>query len=545
MRFEPRRSTAQARRSDDFSRKVDRLRILFSIRNPSYVRYYDSVLRALAARGHEVELASEHAGHTWPPAVIALTETCPGVRLSQVPTLRGDPWWELATRLRQARFYLRFLGPAYRGMPGLLVRTRERAPRLVIYLAEFPGVGKLGRALLAAALNVLDQSTRTAAAFHEYLRECRPDLVVLTPLVVLKTTQLDQARAAKELGIRNVFAVASWDHLSSKGELTFSPQQVIVWNEVQKREIVELHHIDPACVVVTGSQVFDDWFDREPSTTRREFCERVGLRSDRPILLYVCSALLEGSPPESGFVLRWARHLRESGHPVLRECGILIRPHFKRGDEWTGIDFAGLENIACWPPAGQVPVDARSKTDYFDSLHHATAVVGLNTSAMVEAAIAGRPVLTVLLPEFRDSQEGTVHFHYLLDGPDALLRATRSLEEHQLQVATLLEGGDPDPDRSARFVHGFVRPGPQNASATTRFVEALEALAARPAPQPRQAPFWTRLCRPLLTPFAHAAAERVRRISSERRRQKEVILVEHRRKRRAERKLLREGQNTS
>jgi hypothetical protein len=481
----------------------------------------------------------------WSPSVLALAEACPGVRLSRVPSLRGDPWWELATRLRQARFYLRFLHPVYRGMPRLLVRTRERAPRPVIRLAELPGVGQFGRALIAAALNVLDQSTRTAAAFHGYFRERRPDLVVLTPLVVLKTTQLDQARAAMELGIRNVFAVASWDHLSSKGELTLAPQHVIVWNEIQKREIVELHHVDPARVIVTGAQVFDEWFGRAPSSTRDAFCTRVGLRPDRPILLYVCSALLEGSPLESGFVLRWAHYLRQSEHPVLRECGILIRPHFKRGDEWQGVDFSGLGHIACWPPAGDLPVDARSKTDYFDSLYHATAVVGLNTSAMIEAAILGRPVRTVLLPEFRDNQEGTVHFHYLLDGPDALLHPTRSLEDHARDLAAVLEGRDPNPDRSARFVRRFVRPGAPAVSATTRFVEALETLAARPAPHPQPAPAWASLCRPLLKPFANGAAERIRRISDERRRRKEIILVEHRRKRRAERELSRQTPNTS
>ena len=508
------------------------------------MRYYDSVLRALAERGHEVELTSEHVGE-WPPAILALTKACPGIQLSRVPMLRGNPWWELATRVRQARFYLRFLDPVYRGMPALLVRTRERAPRTVIRLAELPGVGRLGRALMAAALSVLDQSTRTPAAFHQYLRERRPDVVVLTPLVVLKTTQLDQARAALELGIRNVFAVASWDHLSSKGELTFVPQQVILWNDVQKREIVELHHIDPARVVVTGSQVFDDWFERAPSTARDAFCARVGLRPDRPILLYVCSALLEGSPPESDFVLRWARYLRESGHPVLRECGILVRPHFKRGDEWEAIDFAGLGNIACWPPAGDVPVDARSKTDYFDSLYHSDAVVGLNTSAMIEAAIVGRPVLTVLLPEFRDNQEGTVHFHYLLDGPEGLLRASRSLQEHALELAELLEGRDPDPDRSARFVRRFVRPGERSISATTRFIDALEALASQPAPPPQRVPAWAYLVRPLLTPFAQAASARVRRISEDRRRQKEIILIEHRRRRRADRDLARHTQKTS
>ena len=119
-------------------------------------------------------------------------------------------------------------------------------------------------------------------------------------------------------------------------------------------------------------------------------------------------------------------------------------------------------------------MDAASKTDYFDSLYHASAVVGLNTSAMIEAGILGRPVHTVLLPEFNDSQEGTVHFHYLLDGPDALLWAARSLDQHADMLAASLEGRSADPDRSARFVRTFVRPGPIDTPATVRFVDALE-----------------------------------------------------------------------
>jgi hypothetical protein len=336
-----------------------------------------------------------------------------------------------------------------------------------------------------------------------------------------------------ELGIRNIFAVASWDHLSSKGELTFSPQQAIVWNDTQKRELVDLHHQDPSRIIVTGSQVFDEWFDRQPSLTREAFCARVGLRPDRPILLYLCSALLEGSAPESEFVVRWAKHLRASGHPVLRDCGILIRPHFKRGDEWRTVDFSGLGNIVCWPPAGDVPVDAQSKTDYFDSMYYATAAVGLNTSAMIEAGIVGRPVHTVLLPELRDNQEGTIHFHYLLKGPDALLRATRSLDDHARDLAAVLSGHDPDPERSRRFVKSFVRPGPAGVSATSNVVAAVEALAAAPAPEPAPVPGWTRAVRPFLRSYADAAADRVRRQKAEQRRQKDELLDAHRRKRRA------------
>jgi hypothetical protein len=355
-------------------------------------------------------------------------------------------------------------------------------------------------------------------------------VVILTPMVVLKTAQLDLARAAMELGIRNVFAVASWDHLSSKGDLNFSPQRVIVWNEVQKREAVDLHHLDAERIIMTGCQIFDEWFEKKPSTTRDEFCARVGLRPDRPILLYVCSSLLEGSAPEPPFVRRWVKHLRESGHPVLRECSILVRPHHEHGEAWRKVNFKGMENVACWPPAGDFPVDARSKTDYFDSLYHASVAVGLNTSAMIEAAILGHPVHTVLLPEFHDSQEGTVHFHYLLQPPDGLLHGARSLDEHAANLAAALEGRDPDPGRSARFVRTFVRPRGLDVPATSLFVEEVEALAARPAPVPVAVPAWTHLIRPVLQPFANAAAERIRRLEEESRRRSAERLEEHRRR---------------
>ena len=463
---------------------------------------------------------------SWPPSVEALAAECPNLRLSTMPEVAFDPWWELASRLRYARFYLRFLRPEYRDTPELLTRARNRAPRWAVRLGERVASITAAHRGLNAVIECLDQSTRSARAFHEFLATRSPDVVVTTPLIVLKTAQLDLARAAMELGLRNVFAVASWDHLSSKSELPFEPQRIFVWNDVQKREAVNLHRQPPDRVVVTGAQLFDEWFGKRPSTTREDFCRRVGLPPDRPFVLYVCSSLLEGSTPEPPFVLRWVQTLRHSGDATLRDCGILIRPHFRRGRDWRGVDVAALGNVVCWPPEGDVPAEARSKTDYFDSLYHASAIVGLNTSAMIEGAILGRPVCTVLIDEFKDSQEGTLHFHYLLNrgGP---LHVSRSLDQHARDLAARLAVG-PQSERSVDFVQTFVRPHGLGVSATDRFVGELEALAATPAPAAIPVPAWTRLVRPLLYPFARAAAARARRVSGDFRRRKEQLLVEHR-----------------
>src|SRR5688572_560780 len=202
---------------------------------------------------------------SWSPSTLALAREHSRISLSTLPAEVLGPWWELASRLRQASFYLRFLKPEYEGSPELRERARSRAPRGAVRLGEWIGRGEPGRHLLVRLINLLEQSTRTGAAFHQYLRDRRADVVVITPLVVLKTAQLDLARAARELGVRNAFAVASWDHLSSKSTLTFQPQSVIVWNEIQKREAVEFHRVEANRVVVTGSQLFDDWFSKQPS----------------------------------------------------------------------------------------------------------------------------------------------------------------------------------------------------------------------------------------------------------------------------------------
>ena len=74
------------------------------------------------------------------------------------------------------------------------------------------------------------------------------------------------------------------------------------------------------------------------------------------------------------------------------------------------MDYSDLGQIAI-----SLPASRNADQELYDSLHHAHAAVGLNTSAMLEAAIVGRPVHTLVIPGFDEGQVGTMHFHYLVE----------------------------------------------------------------------------------------------------------------------------------
>jgi hypothetical protein len=461
------------------------MKLLFLARHFTYFRNFESVIRTLASRGHVLHLAAERDNAIGGSALVErLAAELPGVTFGELPRREADEA-TLATKLRLALDYTRYLEPMYDAAPRLRSRAAERAP---LFAERFGGSrvarSRVARAALRRALASAEAAVPSVPSIEAYISAQRPDAVLVTPLIgVVGSSQPDYLRAAKRLRIPTALCVWSWDHLSSKALIRDLPDRVFVWNDVQRDEAERLHRVPPARIVVTGAQCFDQWFGRAPSRTREVFCSRVGLPADRPFVLYVGSALFGGSPSEAAFALRWIRALRDSGDVRLREAGVLVRPHPQRTREWDGVDLAGLGRVVVW---GGNPITDEARADYFDSLYYSAAVVGLNTSAFLEAAIAGRPVLAILPPEFRDNQEGTIHFHYLTGAGGGLLRTSRTLEEHAAQLASALA----EPAAAGRheaFLRAFIRPRGLDTPATPVFASAVEALAGLsvpPAPSP-------------------------------------------------------------
>ncbi len=473
------------------------MKILFIARHFTYFRNYDAALRVLAAHGHTIHLAVEtQEALGGRQAVEALTRECPAITLGTVPDRGDDVWADLSRRLRFGLDYLRYLEPFYDAAPLRRVRARERTPRALIAAAEPPLVGgRWWRRWFGRFLHRLDQALPLPPAFVEFLRHQQPDVLVITPLVDLGSQQIDFLRAARQLGIPTALAVWSWDHLSSKAYLREYPERILVWNQTQRDEAVRVHGAPPDRVVVTGAQCFDHWFERAPSRSRDEFCGRLGLPAGRPMILYVCTGLIMGSPPEPPFVRDWLTRLRASADPRVATAGVLIRPYPSNHAVWQDVDLGDLGPVAVW---GGNPVDAQSRADYFDSLYHSAAVVGLNTSAFIEAGIVGRPVLAILPPQFHDNQEGTVHFRYLLEIGGGLLHTSRELDTHLAQLSAALQPATSTEHPHRQFLESFVRPLGLETPATPAFVEAIEAVrgcavdtaAARIAPWRRRALGW-------------------------------------------------------
>ena len=396
---------------------------------------------------------------------------------------RGDL---LALRLRQLDNLLRFAHPDYHGREWL---------REVKFARSVPGVrrwatrlSRLGSGTALGAMRLATSLDRLLPA-PEYARtliaEEQPDLVAVVG-IVWKPGLVDVVKAAAQARIPTAMWIQSWDNLTNKGLLHFTPDRVFVWNDYQCEELERYHGIPAKRGFVTGAQTFDHWFGGEPASTRTEFCSQNGIDPEHPIVLYLASSR-QIEPPLEDFFLRWLEALHSSNDALLREATVLVRPHPTNPQAWTELD-GRHPNLVISPTVNAAPINSDEYRRRFrNEIYHASAAVGLNTSAMIDAAIFGKPVCTVELADVPNRQRGTVHFGYLVTVGGGFLETATSFDEH---TATLSELVRRDPyertERGVRFIKEFVRPRGLDVTPADVFAEEMLRLVREPSdlPQP-------------------------------------------------------------
>jgi hypothetical protein len=461
------------------------VKVLFSLRHSFAIRNFEPVLRVLAEQGHEIHLSFLSAGKAGGDAQAqALADRVATVTFGRLAERKQQRWFHFRRRLRFMVDNLRYRLPMYDDASKLRARALRRLPesqQRIIGRKIFrrPWLNRLAtRALLA-----IEWAVPTDEVILAEVRKHDPDLIIVSPLVDFGSDQVDYIKAGHDLGIATALVVNSWDNLTNKGLMRVVPDRVYVWNETQLREAVEYHGAPANSVEVTGAPNYDRWFERQPSVSAEDFQRCAGLDPQQPYLLYLCSSPFIAEH-EYEFVQQWIAAVRSSDDPALRNAGILVRPHPENRQPWRRLEGARCANVAVWPPAGANPVDRDSQADYFDSIYHSSAVVGINSSGLIEAGIVGRPVHTILDPDFAATQSGTIHFRYLVSVGGGLLRVANGWQEHLQQLRESLQAGGVARDANRGFVEEFVRPLGLDKQATPIMAESLVRLGSGPRPAP-------------------------------------------------------------
>ncbi len=444
----------------------------------SLLRHFGTALEALATEGHEIVLASPH---------VPVTLKLPG-ELARHPTISivrdetsrsKNPGLLL---LRSARNVARYFDPQLESAHA----NRERAWRRLVAIAsqesrpEIPeapwfDLNDTERRAISRAFAAIEDLVPPEVSALDFLQRHQPDAVLVTPLVSLTAPQTDVVKAARTLGIPCGLLVFSWDNLSNKGVIHSLPHKVFVWNEVQAREAVELHGVPREDVIITGAPRFDTFFERRPKFSRDEYRQRRGLDLERPLVLFLGSAPFV-SEREPEVLEAWLEARKQADDELVRQASVLVRPHPRGKHLWSEFDEQSHEGVRIDRKASIYRLQ-----DLYDQLNASDAVVGLNTSAQIEAAILHKPVYTFSVGDLAPGQEGSTHFHYLLREHGGFVEYAPDLTRHFEQLSQGLRG-EFDADAIAHFAKSFVRPHGIKRPAAPILANALVTLAETAVP---------------------------------------------------------------
>jgi hypothetical protein len=421
------------------------VRLLVSSSPWSLARWLPGVVGGLLERGAELVVAS-------PEGTDPLPEAAHGDPNVSVVELPFDPPRGPITDVRLfralsdlTRFYRPELADA--GWP------RWRTAQRVLDFAGHPD-GREAATRLAAVqvppdaqekaevvLNAIEQHVPADPQLLAAVEALGVDAVLLISRCSLGGVERDLLKVTRALGVPSVMLVWSWDNLSSKAVLYEHPDHLLVWNELQVDEAERLHGFPRERVHALGAPSFDEFFSALEAT-------EAPARDDKTIVYLGSSKNISREEAEIVFP-GWLAAVREASDPDVSNAKIVVRPYPGDGAwrRWRpqSPDFT-VERGKKLAPAGLARV-----------LAGADAVVALNTSGELEAAIAGLPVVTFRAGRLAPGQEGSLHFEYLLESNGGFVVDSADLGEHVENLGRVLRGGH-DLDRQRAFVERFLRP---------------------------------------------------------------------------------------
>ena len=431
-----------------------KMRVLVAGRSVYHFSYYRSVLEALRSHGHELELRFDERWSRGNSDVSlqGFLKEHPEVSLQWSKT-RKDWLREPLFALRELRSYSSYLR-RFEQSAYYLDRWRKYLnPAFTRIDKVNAGRWLLGRKSISGAIRVLEAMAPAAKNVVADLRSVAPDVVLASPANMRFTEEVEYIKAARHLGIPTAVLVLSWDNMSTKGLINLHPDLLLAWNRTHASEAILHHGISENRILLTGAPFFDKWFDREQHTVdRSEFLRRVGLPGDMPFVLYLGSSA-NIARDESWLVTDLIKELSKSS--TLDKASIMVRPHPANARPFAELAQSD-QRVVVWPPDGQLPESDGMQADFQNSVQHASAIVGINTTAMIDTLALGRPCVAIITGQYENTQMRAQHFQHLFDS--GALNVARSIGEAVTQLEAVASGHDDHAEARLAFLSKFLRP---------------------------------------------------------------------------------------
>ena len=452
------------------------LTIVFVMRAGSQFQYHESTIRKLCDDGHAVRMLIDQElsrKYQYDVAVASVKEI-PGLSL-EWSQRRSDQWRRIIFASREILNYASYLNRK-RQSPFYRDRWLTYVPEKVRWALKRSGAVRklMASGPVKQGLRYFERLIPSDRNIKDWLESARPDVVVASPTNMGYSEEVEYIKAAKALGIPTVVPVLSWDNLTTKGLFHVIPDLTLVWNQDHQEQATAIHDVPSDSIVTTGAPLFDKWFGRDDLLmSRAEFCERSGIKPENPYVVYLGSsgAIAED---ETWLVQEIESSFRQHSDRNVNQMSILVRPHPVNAEHYVSLDSS---RVVVWPRNGSLPDSESGLADFYNSLRHAVATVGVNTTAMVEAVVNDKSCITVLADQYKSTQMNAEHFRQLLES-NVLEIASHGQDIPDI-VSTLMSGEDSKRFLRRKFVEEFVRPRGINEPSGPLAALAIEMAAGR------------------------------------------------------------------
>lgn len=440
---------------------------MFVLSHEGFFRHFDYVVQTLLHAGHKVTILHGQQKKNVTTTNLSLLEHQKRFPTFQVNHFLTNSWWRsiILQVTRDIIDYATYFRPAHPS-PQLAKRLEQERKRFVLKALRWRFLRRLAFSrAFQAFLRRVEKLIRPSPRILNCLKAIDPDVVLACPFIYSDTTPIDYIKAAQQLGIPATVAVASWDNLTTKGTFHVVPDATFVWNQPLVTECVTIHELPASTIQITGAPTFDYWFDLKPSMSYQVFCEQVGLDSHRPYFVYLGSSPTIAND-ENEFPVEFSRFLLQQD--ATHDLKILLRPHPLNVKIWQ--DFSA-ENVVVWPRQGDLPEAPQTRQNYFNTLYYGIAVAGLNTSAIFEAAIVDKPIISIMPEKHTQTPSGMAHFHHLLKAD--FMETVNNFIEASNVIKDILGGNDSKRAHRRQFVRDFIRPLGMENKASDIMAQAL------------------------------------------------------------------------